>query len=285
VKGGWNMGKKYIRFIIYLLTAVLLLPSIVWADAHEAYDALTQAQMITHRDGPFRFRGEAVAAFNESNNGIMQTTQRHYRITGYNKNAGETMLQFETRHTAAPEVTAFLIKQDGLYTGNNNKWESVEIMEILPRFISMGVLDQFFLLEILNGNRLHIYTDYFSFGEDKVIGGETYQAVKAAIDKEQFAELAGALTDDIAELLGDAVKGMSELQLLLIQRFVKGIFTGLDAEGSFTFYIQPSTGRIIQIETKMDMVNPYGSRIPGANPRVKTESAWRLSDFGKEIKN
>jgi hypothetical protein len=87
----------------------------------------------------------------------------------------------------------------------------------------------------------------------------------------------------VAALLGEAAKGMSELQLLLVQRLALGIFMGLDAEGSFTFYIRPSNGRIVQIESEIDIANPYGSRAAGANPRIKSQTLWRLAGFGEDI--
>jgi hypothetical protein len=124
-----------------------------------------------------------------------------------------------------------------------------------------------------------------AFGEDKTLDGELCKTVQVSVNKQQFAKLAEALTEDIPALLGDAAKGMTEFQLLLIQRMAKGIFTGLDAEGSFLFYIQPSTGRIVQIETVMDMANPFGSRLPGANPRVVTKSKWTLYGFGEPVES
>jgi hypothetical protein len=272
------------RFIGLLLAAVLLIPGTAWADTGDAYQVFSDARAATHQDGPFRLRGEAAASFNETVNGAVRTNKKSYRITGYGLNASETHLQFVTSETTAPVVTEFLIKPEGFYTKKTD-WVPAEIITVLPAFISMGVLDQFFLLEILNSDRLRLYEDYISFGEDKKISGVTCRAVKASINKQQFAELAEALTENITELLGDAVKGMNALHLIIIQQFARGIFMGLDAEGSFTFYIHPTNGRIVQIETEMDIVNPYGSKAAGANPRVSSQAGWQLYDFGKAVKS
>jgi hypothetical protein len=276
---------KKIQRVFILLAVMLAMPSAVArAEGNEAYSALSEALFNTHRDGSFRIRGEATALAAETVNGTRQVNSRQYRITGHDLNAAETMLQFETLNTVSSTFISFLLKPEAVYVKEID-WKPADLTAVLPQFISMGILDQFFVLEILNSNRLHVYADYISFEEDKEIGGEMCRGIAVTVSRDEFAELAGKLTEDIPALLGDAAKGMSDFQLLLMQRFARGIFTGLQAEGSFTFYVQPATGRIVRIETRIDMANPYGSRAPGANPRVRTTSFWRLHDFGAEVKS
>jgi hypothetical protein len=269
MKGLVHMNMNFKRLLAIGLAVIFLLPSkTIWANEKTAYETLAEARAITHKDGPFNIRGEAVATASETINGKLQVNNKNYRITGYDIHARETLLSFET--------VAFLLKPEAVYIKENeNAWKPADLMVLLPKFISMGILDQFFLLEILNSDRLDWYADYMVFGEPDTI--------TVTVSRTQFAELAGKLTEDITALLGEAFQGMSELQLMLLQRFIRGIFIGLEAEGMFTFYIDPATGRITQTKTQMEMTDPYGSRVPGANPKVKSQANWYLIDFGPAI--
>jgi hypothetical protein len=268
--------KLWVCFIIILV----MLPS--YTVFAESFNALAEARAITHSDGPFKIRGEAHVIFSETVNGTRQSENMFYRINGYDKNAMETWLQFESRTAASSSFISFLLKPEAIYI-KEREWKMADITAVLPQFISMGVLDQFFLLEILNSERLHLYEPYIINGEEKIIGGELCQGLTVEIDRSQFTELAEKLTEDVAALLGDAAKGMSDFQLALFQRFAKGIFVGLEGGGSVTFYINPTHGRIVFIESLIDMANPYGSRAVGANPRIKSQSHWYLYDFGELI--
>jgi hypothetical protein len=283
------------RLTCVTMAAFFIIHAAVYAQAVETetpYDVLARARYATHRDSPFRLRGEARATFSETLNGRTNSSRRYYSISGYGMDARETMLQFMELNTGTtqtqgePPVYSFLLKPEGIYAQSGQppgEWSMQDLINLLPRFIAMGMLDQFFMLEILNGDRLPLYAEYMTFGTDALVLRSDCYTVNIDINRRQFSQLAAVLTADIPALLGDAARGMSAFQLALIQRFAQGIFTGLDADLSFVVYIQKDTGRILRIESQMDMANPYGSRLPNANPRVVSEATVNLVDFGRAV--
>lgn len=283
--------------LLMLLCILLFTPQAAFAgEEMTAYERLVTAVKETHSQGPFMLRGDEVTANIETVNGKTESSLRYYAINGYDLNASETLMQFESRvlnpvtgafnRVASPERASFLITPNRVYIQSDKTdvaWEPQEITAIIPKFLSMGTLDQFFMLELLNSGRLHWYKDDLFHGTDVSIDGVPCQTVRVDISRSRFQALASELTKDITVLLGAAAKGMTESQLTLTQKFAQGMLSGLDAEAHYIFYIEKETGRIQRISANMDMANPYGSRVPGAESRVQTKSTITLYDFGQDI--
>jgi hypothetical protein len=162
-------------------------------------------------------------------------------------------------------------------------WTKRDITALLEKFVSMGILDQFFILEILNGGRLDAYKDYMLPGEDAAVSGEDCRTVNLDIARTQSGELADILTKDIKTLLGPAARGMPDFQLTLMQIFTRNMITSMDADLHFTVYISRESGRVVKIAAKTNMADPYAYFMPGKISRIETESFLSLYDFGKYV--
>jgi hypothetical protein len=262
-----GMKKKACTVFTLLLVFLFKLP--VFAAENDAYDFLLTARKATHAAGPFRLQGQETVEQSDS--------QTEYGIGGYDYLSQETHIEFTSSGTES-----FLITPAQIYAKDGAaEWKAQEPIALLPMFARLGVLDQFFMLELLNGDRMNLYKDYISFGKDVTEGDAEYKTVELELDREQYADLVDTLTGDIKNLLGAMAEGMSEFQLRLLQNFAKGMLGSLDAKMSFQFLIDADTGLIAQINTSSDMADPYGAVEAGI--RIKTAASILLTDFGKEI--
>jgi hypothetical protein len=260
------MSMRLKPFLLLALLALLIPNAPVYAEAGGAYDYLLTARSATHAAGPFRLHGEENVTFN--------AFEKTYTVSGYDYMATETHIQF----AAEKASDSFLITPEKVYAKKNaDEWASQQVTALLPMFASLGTLDQFFMLELLNGSRLEMYKDYISFGET---GGE-HTVVNVTLNREQYAAVVGALTDDVKTLLGAMADGMSDTQLIIIKAFARSLLVSLDAEMSFEFIIDSKTQLITQINTQSDMADPFGQY--GAGLRMKTDSSIQLTDFGYEV--
>lgn len=278
------------------LTCLAAAPAVNAQDTADAYTTLEHALAVTHAAGPFRLRGEETTITQVTADGKTNRSTRYYGITGYDADASETYLQFESRipdpATGKPisgilsTRTAFLVTPAAVYSKTSSPptdWTKQDIALMLPKFITLGTLDQFFMLELLNGGRLQLYKDYLSYGADADVNGADCRTVKADINRVRFPALAEELTRDVNLLLGSAAEGMTEQQLMLLQKFAQGMLANLDAEAHYTFYIEKESGRVTRIEARMDMSDPYGDKAPGKLSRIKSQSHVELYDFGKAV--
>ena len=291
-----KLHSSLFRFTALLLVIILLFPQAIYADTagESAYQAFIKAREASHADRSFRIRGDEKIDFIEISDGRHSTTNAYYHIDGYNLGGVETHLQFESRFkdvqsgrltsTLDSERTSFLLTPDSVYTKTTkppSDWVKQDVAAMLPILVSLGAMDIFFMLELLNSDRLPMYEKFMSFGEDEVIRDAECFAIDIKISRAQYKSLVEELTNDIAALLGPAAKGMSAMQRGLIKTFARGMLGGLDASLNYTFYIDKGTLRIMQIEANLDMINPNGSRRPGSVSRIRSESSLRLFDYGQ----
>lgn len=293
------MDRRVRHMAALILAMIIILPCRTYAAEGEtsAYDTFVQARASTHRDGPFRLRGSETTVSTETANDITHKSTRYYHISGYDINASETFLQFDSRVMEAKTGaliggmgstrTSFLLVPEKIYTMTSQpatEWQEQDFTALLPKFVALGTLDQFFMLELLNSDRLPMYEKYLSHGTDTTVNGVSCRKVKADISRTQFAELAGELTKDIKALLGPAADSMTDAQLTFMQTFARGMLTNLDAEIHYVFYIEKEKdSHIVQIDAQMDMANPYGTRTPGTTSRIQSTTSVTLYNFGKEI--
>jgi hypothetical protein len=259
------MAMKLKPFLPLALLALLISNAPIYASANDAYDFLLTARSATHAAGPFRLLGGETVTLGDE-----ETTSE---ISGYDYAAAETHIRFKTEDAAH----SFLITPEKVYfKEDEGEWASQQVTALLPMFARLGTLDQFFMLELLNGDRLAMYKDYVSSGE--AVDGQT--AVNVTLSREQYAAVVEALTDDVKTLLGVMADGMSDTQLMLIKVFARSLLQGLDAEMAFEFIIDNETLLITRINTRSDMADPFGRNEMGS--RMTTDSSVRLTDFGYE---
>jgi hypothetical protein len=263
-----EMKRKAWAVLALFLIFLFQLP--VSAAEIDAYDFLLTARKATHAAGPFCLSGQETV----EKGGV----EIEYAISGYDYMAYETHIEF----TSDAGTEAYLITPETIYAREGAaEWKAQEPIALLPLFARLGVLDQFFMLELLNGERLAIYQDYISFGKDITTEVAAFKTVELKLNREQYVALVETLTSDIKNLLGVMADRMSEFQLRLLQNFAKGMLSSLDAEMSFQFQINSETDLIERITSGSDMADPFGEVEEDA--RMKTEAAIRLTDFGKEI--
>lgn len=294
------MHSKYSFFRIAAILLAILIGTPATTRAEEAnlsaYETLANALAATHKDGSFRLRGEETTVNVETADNKTTRSTRYYQINGYDIGARETFVQFENRYpdpqTGAlisgpvPTRTSFLITPASILIKTSNPstgWVKQDLTAMLPKFVSLGAMDIFFLLELLNGDHLPMYEKYVSKGGDTQYAGVDCTRVYVNINRTQFATLADELTKDIKALLGSTADGMNETQLTLMRSLARGLLSGMDAETRFTIYIDKENSRIMRVESKMDMANAYGLRLPGATSRIESSADVVLYDFGKEI--
>ena len=290
------------KFLCLAATAALLMANAVCGAVPapapkgelSAYDALFMARQTTHAAGPFRFSGTQTTNNRLTTPKRVSQTHRFYQMSGYNVNAYETFIQFDSWQTnqstgtpiyGSPSAsTSLLLNPEGIYgkTGSG-QWIEQDVIRMLSQFTNMGVLDQFFLLEILNSNRLPLYKDFVSYGPDMKVMGVPHRLVYVDFTRAQYAEMVEAWAEDIEEMLGPAAEGMSDFELNLTRTLAKRTLTALDAEAHYVFYVDMETGIITQINSGLDTADPNGTREANATARVLSKSSIKLFDFGKRI--
>jgi uncharacterized protein YxeA len=271
-----------LALIIALLSAV---PAGAGAVKETPYQTLEKALKATHQVGVFKIKGSEKAEMTETADGKNVTVSSYeYKVTGYDAGGYETYLSFE--NTNEKKTTEFLLIPEAVCindAGPGGKWQKKDVTAMLPKFVSLGTMDFFFMLEILNSGKLAMYEKYLSLGEDTKTAGAYISLINIEISRQQYIKLAEELTGDVSALLGPAADSFSELQLALIKSFAQAMLKSLDAEMSITFYVNKETSRIIRAESKIEMANPYGSRKKDASPRIKSASVLSFFDFCRDI--
>ncbi|MCL2664842.1 MAG: hypothetical protein FWE82_04450 [Defluviitaleaceae bacterium] len=288
-------------FLVIVFASLITAPFSIKASAKSsaseivlaASEFFASALYATDEAGGLRFTGTQTTAALVTKNGRTNQTHRHYQVSGY-RIGSETFIQFDTRklniNTGQPtdatdsKRTSLLIRPNVIYgKQSGSEWVTQDVIRLLTQFTNMGVLDQFFILEILSGERLPLYQPHMSYGADALLLNEPHATVKVEMSAEQYAEMIEVWTQDIRSLLGPASDNMSDIELRLVQMIAHRTLTALDAEINYVFYINKKTNLITRIDGSLNTADPNGPRDPGAVARTLAKSSLRLYDFGKKI--
>ena len=123
-----------------------------------------------------------------------------------------------------------------------------KVAGLFAKLVSLGVLDPFFLIEILDGQRDELYRPYMSLGPDGV--------VQLALSPKESLALYEAWTSDLRGLLGAAADGMSQRELSLAETFLRQILTSLEADVQYNFHIENGLITKINIQSKTAAPEP-----------------------------
>jgi hypothetical protein len=221
----------------------------IQASAKEPYERFIEARETTLSACILHISGQETVT---PLSGAAQT----YTLRGHIKPKEETLLIIGDAAT--------LIRGSRIYTYHNNAWVEKTLTGLLNQFTLMGVLDQFFVLELLTGDNPELYKPYMTAEEN---------AIGITLTRQQFTALFNEWTSDLRTLLGAAADGVSDTEISLMRRMFRTVLSGLEAQGTFTFRIDPQTGAITRIETEIRTVDPTVRA--GQNTNIKDRT--RLS--------
>ena len=286
------------RFIACILSAALVFSVAppVGASSNEAYAVFVAARNATHGDGVFSLNGDSIVELLETKDGKTNKNILYYSVAGYDLGAAETYLRFESRRldnaTRIPvsgpwsERTEIVLSSESVFIKTSNPqtdWVRQDVVAMIPKFVSLGAMDIFFMLELINSERLDIYSRYMTFGKDSIVGGKDCNTVRVDISREQYAVLSESLTNDVRGLLGPAADQMTELQLTIAQAFARNMLKTMDIDAGYVFHIEKSTSKILRVDMRVNMANPNGSRLPGVTSRIECSTKMSFINFGKEV--
>jgi len=217
----------------------------------DAFDLFMEAREASFSTGSVQLNGRSVVT------DIDSTMQ--YQINGHHHAKSETLIIFTQKNKTSTE---FLLTNGVIYApAGDCEWDEQSLGSVLAKLTAMGVLDQFFMLELLYGERADLYKSYMTLGTEEN-GNYTIQI---KLSKSEYLDLFEAWTADLHGLLGVAAEGMSELEGQILQGIVRKILSSLEAEACYVFFVEPETMCIVKVEIEMKSAAP--DMRPGAGER------------------
>ena len=186
---------------------------------------------------------EGTAGLSGSGSVTGSSIQKPYLITAQMR-AGDVK-ESRLRISTDSEVISLILTHGKIY---DEQWAEQKVSKLFAKLVSLGLLDIFLLIEILDGGRDELYLPYIVQGPDNILLLKLSPAESLAL-YEQW-------TSDLRGLLGAAADGMSAQELSIAEGFMRQIFTALEADVQYSFHIQPETKRITQIGIQSQISAP-----------------------------
>jgi len=216
-------------FIILGLSLLFCYP-VYGAEAGELFETALEA---TFGSEPMQLSGSGIITEGD--------VQKLYRITAQIRGMEETRLRI-----SLDRETINLILTNG--TIYDDQMAEQKVSSLFAKMVALGILDSFFMLEILTGERTEIYSPYFTQGLDNML--------QLNLSPAESIILYEHWTSDFRGLLGAAADNMSDRELSLAEGFMRQILSALEANIRYTFYIQPDTHIITQIDIQSEISAP-----------------------------
>jgi len=207
--------------------------------------AFSEARKATFADGTVQLAGSGVIT--EDGN------QRHYSIAAQMRNLEETRLRLNLDN----EVLQLILTEGKIY---DDDMVEQKVSSLFAKLVALGLLDTFFIIEMLSGERTEMYRPYISKDIIQTPEGPV-DILQLRLSSKASADLYEHWTSDFRGLLGAAADGMSDRELSLAKGVVQQILTALEANVQYTFHLHPDTGAITQINIHSQIAAPEARHI------------------------
>jgi len=230
MRGIVNLSRNLL-YVLTLLSFTLLFRNPVYgAEACKLFELARQA---TFESGTVQLSGTGIIAGED--------TQKHYQIVIQIRGDEETRL----RLSLDGEVINLILTDGNIY---NDQMIEQKAGSLFAKLVSLGVLDPFFMLEILSGKRSDIYSSYMTHGPNNTL--------QLTLSPAESAVLYEHWTADFHSFLGAAADGMSDTEMSIAEGLLRQILTALEINVNYTFHLQPDTFAITHIDIRSEIAAP-----------------------------
>ena len=219
------------RGILILLCFTLFFCSTVYGA--EAYELFEGARQTTFGSGITQLSGSGSITEGEN--------KKTYHITAQLISDGETRLRLSLDN----EIINLILTDGNVY---NDQMTEQKVGSLFAKLVSLGLLDPFFMLEIISGNRSEMYSPYMTFGPDNTL--------QLSLSSAESAVLYEHWTADFRSLLGAAADSMNDKEFSMAEGLLRQVLTALDINVKYTFHIEPDTHIITKIDMQSDIAAP-----------------------------
>ena len=233
------------RGILILLSFTLCICSPVYgtgrpvhaseAEARELFESALQA---TVEGGIVQLSGSGTITGSTITDGEIK---KPYQVIAQMRGDEETRLHLSIDN----EIINLIITDVNIY---DDQMTEQKVGSLFAKMVSLGVLDPFFVLEIISGKRTEMYSPYMSLGPDGTL--------QLTMSSEESVVLYECLATDFHSLLGAVADGMSDREISMAEGLLRQILTALDINVKYTFHIEPDTLIITQIDIQSKIAAP-----------------------------
>jgi len=214
------------RFVFIMIVFFLVFGETVAAS--DAYSAFAEARAATFANGVVQL------------NGCGTIEQKPFEITAQIGESTETRL----RITTETEKISLILNHGKIYNENR---EEQKVSSLFAKLVAHGLLDLFFIIEILDGRRGELYRPHMSLADG---------AIQMNLSPAESLALYEKWTGDLRGTLGAAADGMTERELQLAESVISQILSALEADVRYSFEIDPSTKKLTQINISSKTAAP-----------------------------
>ena len=204
-------------------------------DKAYACDFFTEARKATFENNIVQLSGSGTIT---SGAGDCKKT---YHIAAQMLDASETRFRINLDN----EVISLILTHGKIY---DEKRIEEKVVGLFTKLVVHGLLDPFFMLEILSGERNDLYCPHMKAGPGNI--------VQLTLSPAESLALYSQWTSDFRSLLGAASDDMSNRELSIAKTCMEQILTALEANVQYTFHIQPDTGLITEIDIRSEFSSP-----------------------------
>lgn len=201
--------------------------------ASDAYGKFSAARQATFSGGSTELMGSGTITEGKQ--------QKPYNITAKMRNMEETRLRINMEN----ESIALILTHGKIYDEN---WDEQKVSNLFAKLVSLGILDIFLLIEILDGERDELYRPYMN--------STAKDSITLSLSPDESKVLYEHWTSDLRGLLGAAAEEMSERELALAESVMRQILSALEANVLYTFHLHPETSAITQIDIQTETAAP-----------------------------
>ena len=243
------------RGISILLGFTLFFCSPVHASGAEAYELFESARQATFEGGTVQLSGSGTITGSTITDGEIQ---KLYQVIAQIRGDEETRLRLSIDN----EIINLILTDGNIY---DDRMAEQKAGSLFAKMVSLGVLDPFFMMEIISGKRTEMYSPYMSLGP----GG----TLQLNLSPGESATLYEHWTADFHNLLGAAADGMSDKEISVAEGLLRQVLTALDVNVKYTFHIDPDSLFITQIDIQSEIAAPemrYSQAVIQVSERVST---------------
>ena len=226
------------RGIAILLSFTLFFCSPVYASGAEACELFQSARKATFEGGTVQLSGSGTITGSAATD---DEIQKSYQMIAQIRDDEETRLRLSIDN----EIINLILTDGNIY---NDRMTEQKAGALFAKMVYLGVLDPFFILEIISGKRAEMYSPYMSVGP----GG----TLQLNLSPGESAALYEHWTADFHGFLGAAADGMSDKEISMAEGLLRQILTALDVNVKYTFHIDLDSLIITQIDIQSEIAAP-----------------------------
>jgi len=163
----------------------------------------------------------------------------HYQLNAQMQAKQETRF----RLNCADEELNLILTHGKIY---DQHWQEQKVVNLFAKLVNLGLLDPFFIIEILDGSRDEFYSPYMRQISDNHI--------QLKLNPQESITLYEQWISDLRGLFGAAADDMSDLELSIAEGVLRQILSALEASVQYDFYIKDD--KINQIEIQSEVAAP-----------------------------